>query len=169
MPDRLEVGFIDDEQILDRLPQPSQLGRGRVGGFDLNRPRMRSALHATQALCLRPGGFTVAEFAAQVRRLTGQVPGDHSLRQDSYDLRKMRAQGLVLKPERCRCYQVPGTAARTISALLTLRDQVVVARPGFHHLGRHPLREPAHRDAGAIRRPRHSQRGLDNFFAISLR
>ena len=164
MLDCVDVGFIDDDQILDRLPQPSYLGHTRVGGIDLNRPRMRSALHAAQALCLRPKGFTVAEFAAQVRRLTGQSPAEYSLRQASYDLRKIRAQGLIVKPERSRRYQLPASGARTISALLTLPghrpssgrspEPCLPAQARLLHLSRQPLRDHPCRDAGLVQRPR---------------
>jgi len=39
----VDVGFIDDDQILDRLPQSSQLGKSGIGGIDLNKPRVRTA------------------------------------------------------------------------------------------------------------------------------
>ncbi len=51
----------------------------------------------------------------------------YSTRQAAYGLRKVRAKALISKPGRSRRYQVAPTAARTISALLTLRDQVIVS------------------------------------------
>ena len=44
-----------------------QIGATRVGGIDLNRPRMRTALAAVLVLAAAPNGFTVADFAEQVR------------------------------------------------------------------------------------------------------
>jgi hypothetical protein len=41
--DCVDVGFVTG-QTLDELPQASQLGRTKVGGVDLNKPRMRAAL-----------------------------------------------------------------------------------------------------------------------------
>jgi hypothetical protein len=41
------------------------------------------------------------------------------------DLKKLRSKGLAVKPGRTRRYHVPTGAARTIAALLTLRDQVI--------------------------------------------
>jgi len=55
--------------------------------------------------------------------MTGET--DYRVRQAAYDLRKLRAKGLVEKPERSRRYVVPPDAARTITALSVLRDQVV--------------------------------------------
>jgi hypothetical protein len=38
---------------------------------------------------------------------------------------KLRAKGLAVKPGRTRRYYIPPGAARTIAALLALRDQVI--------------------------------------------
>jgi hypothetical protein len=57
--------------------------------------------------------------------MTGQTPEDYSVRQGAYDLRKLRGNQLVIKPGRTRRYHVPEVAARTIAALLTVRDKVI--------------------------------------------
>ena len=78
----------------------------------------------------------LSDLAAKVRALTGQDEQQYSVRQAAYDLRKLRGKHLVVKPDRSRRYQVPGPAARTLAALLTLRDRVIapilagVRRPG---------------------------------------
>jgi hypothetical protein len=122
--DCVEVGVLPDG-ILDQLPAPSQIAKTRVGGLDMNKPRVRAALAATLALAVAPAGFTVAEFTARVRAMTGQTPEDYSVRQGAYDLRKLRGKELVTKPRRTRRYHVPAAAARTITALLTPRDKVI--------------------------------------------
>jgi hypothetical protein len=122
--DCVDTGFLADEQILDQLPLPSRLGRTRTSGVDLNKPRIRAALAAVVALAPAPGGFTVAQLAARVHTMTGQA--DYTIRQAAYDLRKLRGKDLLVKPGQSRRYQVQPTAARTITALLTLRDQVIV-------------------------------------------
>ena len=62
--DCVDVGFLPDH-TLDELPTASQIGATRVGGIDLNRSRMRSALAAVLALAASPNGFTVTGFADQ--------------------------------------------------------------------------------------------------------
>jgi hypothetical protein len=124
MLDCVEIGFLPDG-ILDQLPAPSTLGATRTGGIDINVPRIRAALAAALGLAVAPQGFTVAEFTAQVRAMTGQAPEDYSVRQGAYDLRKLRSKQLVLKPGRTRRYHIPEAAARTITALLTLREKVI--------------------------------------------
>lgn len=102
---------------------------------------MRSALAAALALAVAPQGFTVAEFTAQVQAITGQAPENYSARQAAYDLRKLRAKQLITKPGRTRRYHVPGDAARTITAILTIRDHVIaplIAGLRTPHLGRPP-------------------------------
>ena len=138
--DCVDVGFITD-QTLDELPRPSQLGRTKVGGVDLNKPRMRAALTAVLALAVAPRGFTVAELTAKVQAMTGQTETGYTTRQATYDLRKLRGKHLIAKPGRSRRYLVPPTSARTIAALLALRDQVigpVLAGVRSPRLGRRP-------------------------------
>jgi hypothetical protein len=132
MLDCVDVAFLPDG-VLDQLPTPSQIGGTRAGGVDINKPRTRAALAAVLALAIAPDGFTIADLATKVQALTGE---DYTIRQAAYDLRKLRGKQLVIKPGRRRRYHVPGQAARTIAALLTLRDQVIapilagVRRPG---------------------------------------
>jgi hypothetical protein len=120
--DCADIAFIAGT-TLDDLPLPSRLGATRTGGIDLNRPRIRAALSAALALAAAPHGFTVAEHAAKVRTLTHD--GGYTARQAAYDLRKLRGKGLAAKPGRTRRYHIPPEAARTIAALLALRDQVI--------------------------------------------
>jgi hypothetical protein len=135
MLDCVDVAFLPDG-VLDQLPTPSQIGTTRVGGIDINKPRARAALCAVLALAVAPDGFTVADLASKVRSLTGVAETDYTLRQAAYDLRRLRGKQIVIKPDRTRRYHVPGDAARTIAALLTLREHVIapilagVRRPG---------------------------------------
>ena len=135
MLDCVDVGFLPDG-ILDQLPTPSTIRATRVGGVDLNRPRIRAALSAVLTLAVSPEGFTVADLAAKVRSMTGQDEHAYTARQAAYDLRKLRGKQLVVNTDRSHRYHVPGQAARTMTALLTLRDQVIapilagVRRPG---------------------------------------
>ena len=122
--DCVDTGFLGDG-TLDWLPAGSTLGATRIGGVDLNKQRMRDALSAVLALAPAPHGFTVGEFAAKVHAITGTCDADYSIRQAAYDLRKLRGKQLIDKPARTRRYRVPALAARTIAALLTLRDQVI--------------------------------------------
>lgn len=125
MLDCVDVSFLPDG-ILDELPTASTIGTTRIGGIDLNKTRTRAVLAAVLALAIAPEGFTVGDLATTVRTQNGLPEEAYTTRQAAYDLRKLRAKQLVDKPGRTRRYHVPEQAARTIAALLTLREHVIV-------------------------------------------
>jgi hypothetical protein len=120
--DCADIAFIADG-FLDELPLPARLGATRTGGIDLNKPRIRVALSAALALAAAPHGFTAAEFTAKARQLDSNA--GYTIRQAAYDLRKLRGKGLAIKPGTTRQYHIPADAARTIAALLALRDHII--------------------------------------------
>ena len=122
--DCVDTGFIGDG-ILDQLPAGSTLGATRVGGVDLNKKRMRDALSAVLALAPAPHGFTVGDFAAKVHAITGT--SERRVHHPPGGLRPPQTsrQTASRQAARTRRYRVPALAARTIAALLTLRDQVI--------------------------------------------
>ena len=67
--DCVHVAFITDD-MLDQLPAPARLGKTRVGGLDLNKPRIRTALAAALVLAPSPTGFSVSELTAKVTSMT---------------------------------------------------------------------------------------------------
>jgi hypothetical protein len=150
--DCADVGFLPDG-LLDALPLPVQSGAGRIAGIDLNKPRIRTALSAALALAAAPGGFTAAEFTAEVRHLTRH--DGYTTRQAAYDLRKLRGKQLIAKPGRTRRYHVPPDGARTIAALLALRDHVIapiLAGIRSPRMGRKPkIWTPIDRDYETLR------------------
>ena len=150
--DCADIGFLPDG-VLDELPLPAQTGTGTIAGVDLNKPRIRAALSAALALAPAPGGFTVAEHAAKVRTMAGH--DGYTTRQAAYDLRKLRGKQLIDKPGRTRRYHVPPDGARTIAALLTLRDHVIapiLAGVRSPRMGRKPkIWTAADRDYEALR------------------
>jgi hypothetical protein len=137
--DCVDTTFIADG-LLDRLPTPAQIGGTRVGGVDLNKPRIRAALSAVLALSTTSAGFTVAEFTAKVHAMTGHTA--YTIRQAAYDLRKLRGKDLIAKPGRTRRYHLEPQNAGTIAALLALREHVIapiLAGVRSPRMGRKPI------------------------------
>jgi hypothetical protein len=123
------------ESGLEALPLPSQVGNTRVGGIDINRPRARGAMEAVLALALAPDGFTAAEHAQQYCELTGNASNSYTARQSAYDLKKLRAKGLVEKiAPHSRRYRPTKEGLRTMSGLIVLREKVL--RPLLRYHGR---------------------------------
>ena len=125
MLDCVDVAFLPDgilDQLPTAVPDRSHPGRRRRSQ---QTPHPRRAAPPCSPWPSAPDGFTVADLAAKVHSLTGATTSDYTVRQAAYDLRKLRGKHLVVKPGRTRRYHVPGQAARTIAALLTLRDHVI--------------------------------------------
>jgi hypothetical protein len=123
------------ESGLEALPLSSQVGNTRVGGIDINRPRARGAMEAVLALALAPDGFTAAEHAQQYCEVTGCPATAYTARQSAYDLKKLRAKGLVEKTApRSRRYRPTKDGLRTMSGLIVLRENVL--RPLLRYHGR---------------------------------
>jgi hypothetical protein len=114
-----------DDGTLEALPLPSQVGRSRVAGIDVNRPRMVAVLQAVVALSSRPGGLVSRELAAKVRELTGQSEAEYGPRQASYDLKKLRGKGLVERVAKSRRYAATEPGLRTMVAVGIVREQVL--------------------------------------------
>jgi len=150
--DCVDIGFLPDG-TLDDLPLPSRVGASRIGGVDLHKARIRRVLAAVLALSVAPDGFTVADLTAKVHTMTGDT--DYTTRQAAYDLRKLRGKNLVDKPGRSHRYRVPAQPARTIAALLALRDHVIgpiLAGVRSPRMGRKPAHwTPIDRDYETLR------------------
>ena len=120
----LDHAFVADA-TLEELPAPAHVGKTRVGGIDLNKPRMRAVLAAVLALALAPEGFRVGDLARQVQQTRGFSADRYGTRQAAYDLKKLRAKGFLEPVAGSRRYQVNATGARTLAALVVLRDRVI--------------------------------------------
>jgi hypothetical protein len=120
----LDQAFVADE-TLDQLPASAQLGRLRIGGIDLNKPRMRAVLAAAVACGQIPRGFRLGDLVRQVRPRAGTLAPSYGTRQAAYDLRKLRAKGLVVRLNRSQRYEVPPAGLRTMAALVLLREQII--------------------------------------------
>jgi hypothetical protein len=136
--DCVTTGFLPDG-TLDQLPLPALVGHTRIGGIDLNKPRIRAALAAVLALSAAPAGL-------HRRRPGRQGPADGRpgrLHHPPGRLRSAQAarQGPGCQARPVTAHQVPPSAARTIAALLALRDQVIgpiLAGVRSPRLGRKP-------------------------------
>jgi hypothetical protein len=134
----MDASFISDE-TLDQLPTPSHVGKTRVGGIDLNKPRTRAVLSATLTLACSPDGFTAGQLADRVRSTSAILPPNYDARRAAYDLKKLRAKELVSKFPHSRRYCVPAHSARIIAALAILREKIlrpILAGVGKPKMGR---------------------------------
>ena len=92
----MDATFVSDD-MLDQLPTPSYVGRTRIGGIDLNKPRTRAVLMGALALACSAGGFTVKQFAATVIPMLATSTPNYGARQAAYDLKKLRGKNLLTR------------------------------------------------------------------------
>jgi hypothetical protein len=116
--------FVSDE-TLEKLPEPAQIGHTKVGGIDLNKPRMRRVAEAVLALSASPAGFTASDLVRQVHSMSGQPESEYGSRRAAYDLKKLRAKGMVSKIGKSRRYQPAPEGLRSLTALLVLREKII--------------------------------------------
>jgi hypothetical protein len=116
--------FISDE-TLENLPQPAQLGQTKVGGIDFNKPRMRRMAEAVLNLSAAPAGFTSSDLAQQVHSMSDQPESDYGVRRAAYDIKKLRAKGMVRKIGNSRRYEPVTEGLRSLTALLVLREKII--------------------------------------------
>jgi hypothetical protein len=101
------------------------VGRTRIGGIDLNKPRTRAVLMGALALACSPDGFTVKQFAATARPILTTSTPNYGARQAAYDLKKLRGKNLLTRVAKSQRYRIPAEAIRTIAALVILREKVL--------------------------------------------
>lgn len=116
--------FIADD-TLERLPEPSVVGKAKVGGLDFNKQRMRAVAEAVLALSWRPKGFTSSELANQVVQSNGAPESSYSPRQAAYDLKKLRGKQMVERVSKTRRYQATPAGVKAIAALVVLREKAI--------------------------------------------
>ena len=136
----MAASFISGE-TLDQLATPSQVGKTRIGGMDVNKPRTRAVLSAVLALACSPDGFTTGQLANTVRSMLPATDSSYDPRRAAYDLRKLRGKELVSKVPDSRRYFIPQQAVRTIAALVILREKIlrpILAGVGKPKMGRKP-------------------------------
>jgi hypothetical protein len=116
--------FIAD-RMLEQLPAPSQVGKTKVGGIDLNKARMRWVVEGLIALSPSPAGFTASDLAGHVRVLSKQNESEYGARRAAYDLKKLRGKKIVRRIGQTRRYESIPKGLRAMAALVVLRNKAI--------------------------------------------
>jgi hypothetical protein len=122
--------------LLARLAQPLQLGKTKIAGIKLDHRRMMRLLE----VFLRRagggfGGWTVAEVRAALLDTFNLKPADYTSNAARYDLRKLRAHGLLERLPHSYRYRLTlkGQKAATLFTLLRKRIYGPICASTFHH------------------------------------
>lgn len=121
----VDISFVTASS-LEKWPLPGQIGAGRVAGLNVNNSRVRNVMKAVIALSSGFSKFTSAELAAKVCEQHEEKDFQYTPRQAAYDLKKLRAKGLVELPKkRARSYQAAADGIKEMAAFIVLRDEVI--------------------------------------------
>lgn len=120
----INASFIADS-TLEALPTSSSVGRTRVGGVDINNPRMCAVIEAVIGLAAAPHGFRSADVAAKVREMIGADENTYTTRKAGYDLRKLRGKNVVRRIDGSHRYEIVPEGLRAVTALLVLKEKVL--------------------------------------------
>jgi hypothetical protein len=113
------------DTTLEALPTSSRVGRARVGGIDINNPRMRAVIEAVTGFAAAPLGFRASDIAAKVREIMGYSEDTYTSRKAAYDLKKLRGKNVIHRVAKSRRYEIVPQGLRAVTALLVLRDKVI--------------------------------------------
>lgn len=113
------------DNMLEALPEPSTVGKQRVGGIDINKPRIKAVMQTLIELSMSPYGFSSSDLANKMKTKTGFEESHYSSRNAAYDLKKFRGKALVNRIVKTRKYSVSEEGLRTMVALYTLNEKVV--------------------------------------------
>ena len=115
-----------DRDVYEALSEPGQVGTQRIAGIQMTNARMRSVMATGIALSSCPDGFRLEQVAEGVRSRMHWRRCDYGRRQAAYDLRKLRAKGLVAKRKKSSRYEIAPESVGLLCGLAILHDRVLV-------------------------------------------
>jgi hypothetical protein len=104
----------------------------RIAGLPLGDRRAHALLQALLVFRLLPGGFLNRDLRGLLAGLLGKQPGDLTAGQVTYDLRRLRAHGLITRIPRSHRYRITDTGLH--HAMLLTHIHTRVLQPGLAQL-----------------------------------
>jgi hypothetical protein len=142
------VGFTTNRRLLDvqqlsmdctigeiafsRLTQPQVVNTQRVAALRFADPRVHALFSALALFAFLPRGFTHRDLRERLAALLGLAPGTLPAGRVTYDLRRLRLHGLIVRTPGTQRYRP--TEAGLRSALFCSRVYLRVLRPGLTQL-----------------------------------
>jgi len=114
--DFAHLACIDDETFED-MAMPTTTGSNRLAGIDFTKKRGEIVALALLSLSMKPGGFTSKELSGELKPL---FDNHFSSRKASYDIKKFRGKGLVMKVSGSIKYVLTEKGVKNIAAILCM-------------------------------------------------
>jgi hypothetical protein len=130
---RLSHNPIHAEQAFTTVHDPIITDTGqRIAGIRLGDRRAHALLQALLVFRLLPHGFLNRDLRGLLAGLLGKTPDELSTGQISYDLRRLRAHGLITRIPGTHRYQITDTGSH--HAMLLTHVHTRVLQPGLAQL-----------------------------------
>ena len=131
--------------LIAELAAPRQIGKTKIAGIKLEN---RRAMRLLEVLLRRAGGgfggWTTRELRLAILDAFNLKPANYTLNQIRYDLRKLRAHGIIQRAANTYSYHLSERGQKT-AILITLFARRIYGPICEGALGRHP--DPAHAPA----------------------
>jgi len=139
---RLSHDPMAGEQALDQVTSPIVVDGQRASAMRWNDPTVLALLTALLVFRLLPRGFSNGELREHYAQLLGRSTSDITPGRMTYQLRRLRLHGLIIRQPGTHTYHVTDMGFRI--ALFYVRTHTRLLRPGLAHLtatrlSQHPL------------------------------
>jgi hypothetical protein len=112
--DYAHIASINDETF-ENMSMPTKTGSNRLAGIDFSKKETKLVALALQSLSVKPGGFTSKNLSEALKPMFSDC---FSSRKASYQIKKFRGKGLVLKISGSIKYVLTEHGIKTIAAIL---------------------------------------------------
>jgi hypothetical protein len=126
------------EEAFRQVTQPQVVQGQRVSALPFAAPRVQALLSVLVLFCLLPQGFANKEVRERLAPLLGVDPSHMTPGKMTYDLRRLRLHGLIVRLPHTHRYRVTDDGLRT--ALFFTRVYARILRPGLARIT--PLAPP---------------------------
>jgi hypothetical protein len=129
---RLGHNPIRAAEAFTAVHEPITSGGQRVAGLRLGDRRAHALLHALLIFRLLPAGFRNRHLRELLTELLGKAPGEITAAQIGYELRRLRAHGLIARFPGTHRYRPTETGTRHATLLTHIHARLL--QPGLAHL-----------------------------------
>ena len=114
-----------DEPLLEKLAQPCRLKTQRMAGIRLEHDRIIRLLEVLMHGCAHLGGQTAAKIYQAVLEAHHLTPDQYTRNQLAYDLRKLKAHGLIERPGNRYVYVLSDYGRKAAAVLVIVRNRIL--------------------------------------------
>ncbi len=134
-----------DFPLFQRLALPITVGRAKIPGIKIQDTRMMRLMEVLLHGGSQLGGWRAAQIREAILAAFGLSPDAYTLTQLRYDLRKMKAHGLLQREGRRYCYRLTEKGIRVAAMCILFHKRVCgpLANTLFHHRPATHIKPPA--------------------------